>query len=58
MWAAACQPDQISFSAAQRIQELSKHDKGILLRLRVDAGGCSGFSYKFDLDSTPADEDM
>ena len=58
MWVAVWQPDQLLSSAVQRIQELSKHDKGILLRLRVDAGGCSGFSYKFDLDSTPADEDM
>lgn len=42
----------------QRIQELTAEDKGYMLRLRVDAGGCSGFSYKFDLDSEPTTDDV
>ena len=27
------------------------------LRVYVDAGGCSGFSYKFELDSEPVDDE-
>ncbi len=42
----------------QRIQELSQKDANMVLRLRVDAGGCSGFSYKFDLETDPASDDM
>jgi len=44
--------------ALQRIQKLNATDQNLVLRLRVDAGGCSGFSYKFDLDSDPASDDM
>jgi iron-sulfur cluster assembly accessory protein len=28
------------------------------LRVSVEGGGCSGFSYKFDLDNEPGDDDI
>jgi iron-sulfur cluster assembly accessory protein len=28
------------------------------LRLAVEAGGCSGFQYKFGLEDTPAEDDL
>ncbi|DBA71444.1 hypothetical protein WJX79_004208 [Trebouxia sp. C0005] len=53
------QPDiQLTEAASERIQELSKKDPNMVLRLRVDAGGCSGFSYKFDLETDPASDDI
>lgn len=47
-----------SESVLQRIQELSQQDGALVLRLRVDAGGCSGFSYKFDLEGDPSPDDV
>lgn len=42
----------------QRLQELNQQDSNSVLRLRVDAGGCSGFSYVFDLEKDPPADDM
>lgn len=49
----------IDQSAIDRITELRKQDgKGdIMLRLRVDGGGCSGFQYKMELSSERHDKD-
>jgi len=35
----------------QKLRELLSGKEGQHLRLTVEAGGCSGFSYKFDLDA-------
>ncbi len=44
-------------SAARRINEIiGKADK--VLRVAVNGGGCSGFSYGFDLEDAPADDDL
>ena len=35
----------------QMVKILSDELKGSFIRLSVDSGGCSGFSYKFSIDS-------
>jgi iron-sulfur cluster insertion protein len=49
----------ITKSAASRVNELiCLDDSGAtMLRVTVSAGGCSGFSYGFELDSTHNKED-
>ena len=49
----------LSEAAAKRIAEIvaSEADKSAL-RISVEGGGCSGFSYKFDLDQGPQDDDV
>ena len=45
--------------AAARIAEIvASEGKPAALRVAVLAGGCSGFQYKFELDETPADDDL
>lgn len=48
----------ISESAAKRIQHLLQEEKNdnAAFRVAVEGGGCSGFQYKFELDSKPAGE--
>lgn len=41
---------QLTANAVEKLQELLAGKEGQHLRLTVEAGGCSGFSYKFDLD--------
>lgn len=49
----------LSESAAQRIKAiLAKQPDKSYLRVSVEGGGCSGFSYKFDLDDTANDDDL
>ncbi len=50
----------ITESAANKVSELITSDGkiGSMLRITVSAGGCSGFSYGFDLDETRNDEDQ
>ena len=49
----------LSESAAQRIKAiLEKQPDKSFLRVSVEGGGCSGFSYKFDLDDTANDDDL
>lgn len=46
-------------SAAKRIKAiLAKQPDAKLLRVSVDGGGCSGFSYKFDLTDTQNSDDL
>ncbi|MCC7017677.1 MAG: iron-sulfur cluster insertion protein ErpA [Rhodospirillales bacterium] len=49
----------ISETAARRIRAIAaaEGDPGLMLRVTVSGGGCSGFQYAFKLDSTRAAED-
>lgn len=45
--------------AARRIGEiLSREPTGAMLRVSVEGGGCSGFQYKFDIDSAREHDDV
>ncbi|OCW58870.1 iron-sulfur cluster insertion protein ErpA [Hoeflea olei] len=49
----------LSDSAARRIREIVSAEEGkSALRVSVEGGGCSGFSYKFDLADSPAEDDI
>ncbi len=50
----------ITQSAAKRVGELiaAQGDENLMLRIAVSAGGCSGFSYGFDLDDESNDDDL
>ena len=49
----------LTASAAKRINViLAKQDGVDFLRVSVEGGGCSGFSYKFDLEDTKNDDDV
>lgn len=46
-------------AAARRIAAIvSKDQSKTALRVSVEGGGCSGFSYKFDLVADRADDDL
>lgn len=47
---------QLSANCINRLKELSKLNK--FLRVTVDSGGCSGFEYKFSLESSISNEDQ
>ena len=50
----------ISSGAAQQIKVLKEREKQKLdqfLRVSVKQGGCSGFSYQLDFDSSKSDKD-
>ena len=45
--------------AAKRINEImGTEPPGSSLRISVNGGGCSGFSYAFDIERTRTDEDV
>lgn len=49
----------VSDAAAKRINHiLAKDSEKSALRVSVEGGGCSGFSYKFDLVSTGEPDDI
>ena len=50
----------ITDSAAKRIAALreSEGNPGLMLRVTVSGGGCSGFQYGFDLDDRVGDDDL
>ena len=49
----------LSASAAKRISKiLSAEADGTALRISVEGGGCSGFSYKYDLDTKEQEGDL
>jgi len=47
-------------AAASRVQHLidQEENPNLMLRLAVSGGGCSGFSYGFELDETTTDDDQ
>ncbi|MEO1405871.1 MAG: iron-sulfur cluster insertion protein ErpA [Pseudomonadota bacterium] len=46
-------------SAAKRINAiLAKQAEATMLRVSVDGGGCSGFSYKFDFEQVANQDDL
>ncbi|PZC78887.1 hypothetical protein B5X24_HaOG217081 [Helicoverpa armigera] len=46
----------ISDNCVQKLKQLCADDNNFL-RVCVESGGCSGFQYKFDLDTKVADDD-
>ncbi|KAK9822474.1 hypothetical protein WJX81_007311 [Elliptochloris bilobata] len=59
--ASAEEPVRLTDSAVERLRELladvAKPGEK-MLRLTVEAGGCSGFSYSFNLDAGARDDDL
>jgi len=53
------QPVSVTTRAATRIAEiLAGEPNANMLRVSVDGGGCSGFSYKYDLVNEKNDDDL
>lgn len=49
----------LSEAAARRIADILASETGkTALRVSVEGGGCSGFSYKFDLADQPDEDDI
>lgn len=53
-------PVTITENAARRIAALVSEEAnpGLMLRIAVSGGGCSGFQYGFSLDSARLDDDV
>jgi iron-sulfur cluster assembly accessory protein len=49
----------VSERAARQIGKvLSREAPGAMLRVSVEGGGCSGFQYKFDIETDRAEDDI
>lgn len=48
----------IGQGCVKRLHEIMKDKNEEFLRLSVDSGGCSGFEYKFGLDTNVNDDDV
>jgi iron-sulfur cluster assembly accessory protein len=57
---ATTDPFTLSDSAARRVLQLMDREgrDGVFLRISVNGGGCSGFTYKFDFDDQLAADDI
>jgi iron-sulfur cluster assembly accessory protein len=56
---ATAAPLRMSASAAKRIAALTAAEgEGVMFRIAVNGGGCSGFQYDFSFDSARADDDI
>ncbi|MBR0655579.1 HesB/IscA family protein [Plastoroseomonas arctica] len=53
-------PFRITPRAAAQVAEIAVREgkPGAGLRLAVDAGGCSGFQYRFAIEEAPAEDDL
>lgn len=51
-------PLRLSDAAVRRIAVLTEDDRGMMLRVSVTGGGCSGFQYGFSLDDQRHDDDL
>jgi iron-sulfur cluster assembly accessory protein len=52
-------PVTLSETAARRLHSLADAEgRPLMLRVAVEAGGCSGFSYKFDLIDRADPDDL
>src|SRR5262249_29280105 len=54
-------PVDVTDRAAQKALQLGVkegHGEDVCLRLRVLAGGCSGFSYRLSFEDAPANDDL
>ncbi|PNG24868.1 HesB/IscA family protein [Methylocella silvestris] len=52
-------PVEMSENAALRISEILKTEpEGSFLRIGVDGGGCSGFTYTYKIETQRDDEDL
>jgi iron-sulfur cluster insertion protein len=51
---------ELTDSAARRIAQILQEDeyKGMMLRVSVSGGGCSGFQYGFTFDDAKGDTDL
>ena len=51
---------ELTDSAARQIAKILSQDehKGMMLRVSVSGGGCSGFQYGFTFDDTKGDTDL
>jgi iron-sulfur cluster insertion protein len=48
----------LSESAAAQINQIMQAQGRKFLRISVEGGGCSGFSYKFDMDDEASEDDL
>ncbi len=52
-------PVELTESAVRRIAEILKTEPdGSFLRIGVDGGGCSGFSYTYKIETERGDDDL
>ena len=53
-------PCLLSIEAVGKLREIldEEGDEGLMLRIFVSGGGCSGFTYGFSMDSQKAEDDM